>query len=462
MNARKRRRLLGALQSGILEITNSIVNVNVASFIGNGSDIRRLICGIDPVQDLHGYDNPWPAGGGKNKLPLILNDIKANNDPSAWRGNTRVFNGITFEVQTDAAGNVTGIKATGTASANSSLKLFVINNPTNDQVDYFAGKILNGCISGGGASTYYQSFQFYDGSATFKTFSDKGDGIQIASDLSAYYGVARIQVIAYVRNGYECPTDGLIFKPMLRLSTETDDTFAPYSNECPISGFTGLTVWRTGVNVWDEEWEVGNIDSTTGQNISGNLVRSKNYISVAPNEEYFINTHGYIIVVYRYDANKNFLGINNRTDATLTIPSDTRYIRFRTGAAYGTTYNHDISINYPSTDHDYHAYNGTTYPISWQSEAGTVYGGTLDVTNGKLTVTDGYIASYDGETLPYTWISDRDVYASGVNPTTGAEVVYKLSTPIEVQLAPTHIATLNGYNNIWTDAGKIILLEYVS
>ena len=40
-----------------------------------------------------------------------------------------------------------------------------------------------------------------------------------------------------------------------------------------------------------------------------------------------------------------------------------------------------------STATDYEPYNGTTYPISWASEAGTVYGGTLDVVSGTLTVT---------------------------------------------------------------------------
>ena len=44
---------------------------------------------------------------------------------------------------------------------------------------------------------------------------------------------------------------------------------------------------------------------------------------------------------------------------------------------------------------DYKSYNGTTYPISWEDEAGTVYGGTLDVTTGLLTVTHG-IVEYDG------------------------------------------------------------------
>ena len=27
---------------------------------------RKLTAYIEPLQDLHGYDAPWPAGGGKN------------------------------------------------------------------------------------------------------------------------------------------------------------------------------------------------------------------------------------------------------------------------------------------------------------------------------------------------------------------------------------------------------------
>lgn len=36
---------------------------------------------------------------------------------------------------------------------------------------------------------------------------------------------------------------------------------------------------------------------------------------------------------------------------------------------------------------DYEPYSGTTIPISWQTKAGTVYGGSLDVLTGVLTVT---------------------------------------------------------------------------
>lgn len=106
--------------------------------------------------------------------------------------------------------------------------------------------------------------------------------------------------------------------------------------------------------------------------------------------------------------------------------------------------------------------DGTTYTIEFRDGDNplTVYGGTLDVTSGELAVTDAHIASYDSETLPSTWISDRDVYAEGTTPTTGAEVVYKLADSVTYHLTPTQIRTLVGNNNIWTDTGDIIEGKY--
>lgn len=108
------------------------------------------------------------------------------------------------------------------------------------------------------------------------------------------------------------------------------------------------------------------------------------------------------------------------------------------------------------------AEDGTTYTIQFKDGDNplTVYGGTLDVTSGELTVTDAYIASYNAETLPSTWISDRDVYAEGTAPTTGAEVVYKLANSVTYHLTPVQIRTLVGNNNIWTGTGDIINGEY--
>lgn len=104
------------------------------------------------------------------------------------------------------------------------------------------------------------------------------------------------------------------------------------------------------------------------------------------------------------------------------------------------------------TADDYEPYIGAVYAVSLPE---TVYGGVLDVTAGRITITHGLIESYDGEELPGAWISDRDVYAEGTAPTTGAQVVYALAEPRIVQLDPVTITTLAGVTNIWTDAGRI-------
>ena len=87
----------------------------------------------------------------------------------------------------------------------------------------------------------------------------------------------------------------------------------------------------------------------------------------------------------------------------------------------------------------------------------TVYGGVVDLAEGTLTVTWGEIASYNGEALPGRWLSDRDVYAAGTTPTTGAQVVYELATPVEYTLSPQQLTTLLGQNVVWSDAGEITL-----
>lgn len=230
-------------------------------------------------------------------------------------------------------------------------------------------------------------------------------------------------------------------------------------NVRPISGHTQAVVTRTGVNLWDEEWEVGGYASSTGAAWDTNTrIRSKttNYISVLPNTTYYVNmpsgTSMYLDIMF-YNADKTFISSTNpNAGKTFTTPSDARFMRFASSVAYGTTYNHDISINYPSIDHDYHEGHTQTIPIDWQTEAGTVYGGHLDVLSGVLTVYP-YYASYNGETLTGRWISDRDVYAIGTTPTIGAQVVNIGAQGTEIQLSPTEVKSLLGQNNIFADTG---------
>ena len=156
----------------------------------------------------------------------------------------------------------------------------------------------------------------------------------------------------------------------------------------------------------------------------------------------------------------------------------------------------------------YQAYNSTTTAISWQSEAGTVYGGSLDVTSGVLTVTwtkklmSTWTWSYNNTDYSYgffylsTNISDKasnfniicDCLQSntiGRNALSNNElgawnntgninrlcaradsitdltawntfiadkyVAYELATPVTYQLTPTQISAIVGTNNVFTD-----------
>ena len=97
-------------------------------------------------------------------------------------------------------------------------------------------------------------------------------------------------------------------------------------------------------------------------------------------------------------------------------------------------------------------YQGDTYAADFGH---TVYGGTLDWLTGVLTVEWGLISSYAGEALSGEWISDRDVYSAGATPTTGAQIAYKLATPITIQLPPATVTALKGVNTLHTDADSV-------
>lgn len=223
----------------------------------------------------------------------------------------------------------------------------------------------------------------------------------------------------------------------------------------PITGHDTLNSHVTDVNVWDEEWEVGGISSVTGGNITNNSVfRSKNYISVVDGKSYYMKsgTNDTIGLKF-YDAGKNIIGdraVNANQIISTYFPAGTRYIRFVDASR--NTYNNDISINYPSTDHDYHAYTGTTYETDLEQ---TVYGGDADVVNGTGTSEWANIASYNGETITEPWLSSMDAYSAGATPTTGAQVVYKLATPTDLTFTPQQVSLNSGTNNVWSDAGDV-------
>lgn len=110
-----------------------------------------------------------------------------------------------------------------------------------------------------------------------------------------------------------------------------------------------------GFNQWDEEWVNGYVVKETGNVIqnSSTTIASKNLIPVVSNATYYFKGNGYITL---YDANQAVIGQVQKNNTTFDIGANVRYIRFHIDN-YGTTYNHNICINFSDTSR-----NGTYEP----------------------------------------------------------------------------------------------------
>ena len=147
-----------------------------------------------------------------------------------------------------------------------------------------------------------------------------------------------------------------------------------------IDGHSSIDIKHTGSNVWDEIAEPGAINITNGQNVANNnFIRSTNYIPVLPNTTYYKCAPQNILQLY-YDKDKGYLSYGSwNKNTTFTTPANCYFVRFYVAQEYGTTYNNDIALNYPSTFTEYAHFSGTTHTADLGR---TVHGGSADIVNG--------------------------------------------------------------------------------
>ena len=341
--------------------------------------LRFLETNIKPVQDLHGYAKPWPAGGGKNLLSY------------PYGITSQTVNGCTLTVQNDGTITFSGIPSSQT-TWNIKLRTSIIG----DSAQFLPEGTykLNGTTSGASASTFQISVIDSNGT-TIAVDRNTDPSFTIPS------GGMNIGVQIYVNANYD--PSSLVLKPMIRLSSDSDATFAPYANICPIQGWTGCNVY---------------VSPTT-----------------------------------------------NQADATV-------------------------------------------YPCTWQDAAGTVYGGTIDLVSGWMTVThvlmtlntadmdnsesypgwkDSGVKHYVGSigsqeiTSMLNIGSKFSVNTSGANDiiflrtnvygktqsewqalAMDVQILIPLATPQYIQVPGNHILTQEGTNYIWTDCGDTITAAYVA
>lgn len=193
-----------------------------------------------------------------------------------------------------------------------------------------------------------------------------------------------------------------------------------------------------GYNLFDEVMESGIIQydmnsANFGQNIAfSSNIRSKNYIEVSTGKTlYFKGANASMnAIVFCYDGNKNPIVVGSTGYITIAgtptfdPPLNCKYIRFYMTTGYGTTYNHDICINYSndSLNGTYKPYRAPTdYPLPsgitqrgvWTAhDTLTAWKFTREI--GKKTVGEADWSYDENYHCFYSYISDRAQDASVV------------------------------------------------
>ena len=185
---------------------------SIATFSdGSPLPMRSLKAYIEPVQDLHGYDRPWVGGSGKNKLPIVLANIKSLNTSGTWSGNTYTKNGVSFICEANQDGYLTKVTANGQATDEVALRLL------QQSIDFSSGSIASG-ITGGSWSTYL--LEFVPSSYSERTYVTNGSVALFNTNVFIIEFTIRSRVAV----------NNVVAQPMIRLATETDATFAPYAS----------------------------------------------------------------------------------------------------------------------------------------------------------------------------------------------------------------------------------------
>ena len=446
--------------------------------------VKRMKIEIAPIQNLNGYEFPWVGGGGKN---LLQNTAT-----------TQTIQGVTFTINADGTINTsntatdTAVLNVGEVSMKGGTSYFIIGLPSNGSNTTFSFQLVNGAVV---RNNYYDV---------------NGDTVSVTDDVT--YTIRLV-----IRSGVNA--NGLVFKPMICLASETDKNFAPYSNICPITGRTGVDVVRTGKNLFNPATATEGKCVTSGgslTNTSGGAV--SDYIPVIPSQTYYLtnvignswrNSGAY------YTKDKEYISqIASQTGTiisrAITIPDNCHYIRIN----YSTE-TPSVQVELGSSASAYVPFaRCDEYPITFPSEAGTVYGGEIalnDDGSGVLTVDK---ASVDMGNLEWAWssngyfqiskdavntltgfnparsasaymlcshwkwsgVSQNAIYATAnafrvvtnlypdassfISAMTGATLVYELATPITYPLTAQQVQLLLGLNNVWSPDGNITEFIY--
>ena len=452
---------------------------------------------LEPQQDLHGYDAPWPAGGGKNKFDV---DSVTSNDFSVSGGtftNTKTDTRAFFQLGVQQLNNGTYIKTVAAYGFVDAGRVFTKISGIEDGITALRIK--------------------HNGSTRDITLCDY-----------PWTGTDDLWISFTIVSNDPTTNGGLVISDVQLEISATGSTeasaFAPYSNECPISGWTGANVTRTGKSIvpfledtktatsnyngyigWSDLWKIRDRTKTYTYSvyIDNTNAIDKSCVSVWLKDE---SNSSYVDGAVK-SGNLINAGAEGWSTVTLdmsTLPN-TYYLYFGLNLkANGTASKPMVVVG--STPADYEAYQGNTYTVTWEDE---VFGAEPDVVSGEMPVTwtevdmgtldwasyseENYIiradvpgkangvhnlisssyktstaASHNSVEFGFNeiiginnasfpnriYLRSQEAYAD-YSLLNGVQLCFELATPIQTTITPTPITALSGYNNVWADCGDV-------
>ena len=481
---------------------------SIVSFTDGADNIpvKELVAGIEPVQNLHGYDSPWPAGArmgapeesaayntASTTLYAVDPDNAVTQTATGWSYTNSQNRGISIYIGYFTAGTVFTIKATSNCNLYRILRASTKVTDTNV-------------------------------SATTEINVGNNDSVwTFTASTTAYYYAA-------------------FYQPDKTNQPWAIDNFqvglGTYSNICPITGHTSATVMRTGKNLFDKtntalQIEKGYINSNVIATSSGrylvyipckqNTTYTASRLAVMTNERFYIGYTYQIpasgVSVYGVAYAPSSQTVGNMMSITTTTDAQAQYLVIWVYWDSHTEALDTLQLELGSTATAYEPYHGQTvnvpFPITLQNPEGIYYGGNVNLSTGVLTIdrikkkvgnyawskntgTHIFYSNIDRTIKPQTSIicseyksvsweveednmpdlsiklgtaesnqqqicirDDRYSNASTFkSDMSDVEFVYYLDEPTAMHLHPQQISTILGLNNIWADSGDILSLTY--
>lgn len=465
---------------------------------------------VEPVQDLHGYDSPWPAGGGKN----LFNWDRAIGTPNPSDGEAstspRVMDTEHYYVGLTRNNYYIPRNITQYSVSNGTISLTMTSGGFGIGFPVKVEPSTVYTVSYSNATNAKISEGFYDADWNFLSHID--GGVTFTTPANAAY----VTLVVTPANVGECSLSNIQLE-----QGSTATSFAPYSNLCPISGWDEVKVTRTGKNLLNPDFNAW-VDGTVYKGFKYADEPIEVTLSISDNDTSVDIGASYLgLSLYNSSVGGTVRWLvqsGTALNTSLTL-SDKCYVSIypKTEDTFNRLFaRYNIQLKFGSTATAYEPYQGNTYTIEMPTEAGTVYGGELTVNedgSGSLVVDRAEVdlgslnyARYDATqtNLPvfYTGVNDlkpmsgnqcessaykckywsslgtRTDYTIEVHPTlsyiyiadsryetaadfksavSGVQFVYPLSTPTTYALTATQVQTLLGTNHVWSDAGQIAL-----